>query len=142
MVTKHKPTGRAAGFPKGIALGTLAALSVTAALAALLAMLIASGAVREKNLGYGVMVLLFLSAALGGTVAFGRIKHRRALVFGLSAAAYLVSLTALTALFFGGRFDGFFPTAMLIIGGSGTAFLLSARAQKGRTRHRRFRQIR
>ena len=138
MVTKHKPTGRAAGFPKGIALGTLAAMASTA----LLAMLIASGAVREENLGYGVMVLLFLSAALGGTVAFGRIKHRRALVFGLSAAAYLVSLTALTALFFGGRFDGFFPTAMLIIGGSGTAFLLSARAQKGRTRHRRFRQIR
>ena len=88
MVTKHKPTGRAAGFPKGIALGTLAALASTAALAALLAMLIASGAVREENLGYGVMVLLFLSAALGGTVAFGRIKHRRALVFGLSAAAY------------------------------------------------------
>lgn len=72
MVTKHKPTGRAAGFPKGIALGTLAAMASTAALAALLAMLIASGAVREENLGYGVMVLLFLSAALGGTVAFGR----------------------------------------------------------------------
>ena len=51
MVTQHKPTGRAAGFPKGIALGTLAALASTAALAALLAMLIASGAIREENLG-------------------------------------------------------------------------------------------
>lgn len=142
MVTNRKPTGRAAGFPKGIALGNLAAMSSTLALAAVLAALIGSGTIKEESLGYGVMALLYLSAALGGRVAFGLIKHRRALVFALSALTYLVSLTALTALFFGGRFDGFFPTAMLIIGGSGTAFLLSARAQKGRPRRRKVSQIR
>ena len=98
MVTNRKPTGRAAGFPKGLALGALAALSTTLALAAVLAALISSGTVAEDNLGYGVMALLFVSAALGGRVAFSLIKHRRALVFALSALCYLVSLTALTAL--------------------------------------------
>ena len=142
MVTNRKPTGRAAGFPKGLALGALAAMGTTLALAAVLAALIGSGIIGEENLGYGVMALLFLSAALGGRVAFGLIKHRRALVFALSALCYLVSLTALTALFFGGRFDGFFPTAMLIIGGSGTSFLLSARAGGGGKKGRKSRLIR
>ena len=142
MLTNRKGTGRASGFPKGLAVGTLSAMLLTLALSAGLAALIGSGTIKEASLGYGVMVLLFVSAALGGWVAFGMIKHRRALVFGLCAVCYLVTLTALTALFFGGRFDGFFPTAMLIIGGSGTAFLLSAHAQRGQGRRRKTRRIR
>ena len=142
MVTNRKRTGTATGFPKGLALGTLAALGSTLALSAGLAALIGGGAIQEGDLGYGVMALLFLSAALGGRVAFGCIKHRRALVFALSAACYLVTLTAITALFFGGRYEGFFPTAMLIIGGSGTSFFLSARSKKGRGHRRKTGRIR
>ena len=65
MVTNGKRTGMATGFPKGLALGTLAALGSTLALSAGLAALIGGGAIQEGNLGYGVMALLFLSAALG-----------------------------------------------------------------------------
>lgn len=142
MRVDRKPSGLAASFPKGLMVGTLAAMVSTLALSALLAALIVSGTVREGNLGYGVMALLFVSAALGGFVAYRRIKHRRALVFLGAAVCYLVTLTALTALFFGGQFDGFFPTAMLIIGGSGSAFLLSTRAGKGGRRSKKYRQIR
>lgn len=142
MRVNQKPSGMAASFPKGLAVGTLSAMAATLALSALLAWLIVSGSVREGSIGYGVMALVFLSAALGGSVAYRRIKHRRALVFLGSAVSYLVTLTILTALFFGGRFDGFFPTAMLIIGGSGTSFLLSARAGKGRRQSKKYRQIR
>jgi len=142
MRVDRKPSGLAASFPKGLMVGTLAAMVSTLALSALLAALTVSGTVREGNLGYGVMALLFVSAALGGFVAYRRIKHRRALVFLGAAVCYLVTLTALTALFFGGQFDGFFPTAMLIIGGSGSAFLLSARAGKGGRRSKKYRQIR
>lgn len=142
MRVDRKPSGLAVSFPKGLMVGTLAAMVSTLTLSALLAALIVSGTVREGNLGYGVMALLFVSAALGGFVAYRRIKHRRALVFLGAAVCYLVTLTALTALFFGGQFDGFFPTAMLIIGGSGSAFLLSARAGKGGIRSKKYRQIR
>lgn len=142
MRVDRKPSGLAASFPKGLMVGTLAAMVSTLALSALLAALIVSGTVCEGNLGYGVMALLFVSAALGGFVAYRRIKHRRALIFLGAAVCYLVTLTALTALFFGGQFDGFFPTAMLIIGGSGSAFLLSARAGKGGIRSKKYRQIR
>ena len=136
MLVNRKPTGTASGIPGGLAMGNLAALIVTIAMAALLALLVSRETMTEESLGYGVMVLLFLSAAIGGIVAYGRIKRRRLLVFALSALCYLVTLTALTALFFGGRFDGIFPTAMLIIGGSGTSFFLSARAGRGGKRHK------
>ena len=136
MLVNRKPTGTASGIPGGLAIGNLAALIVTIAAAALLALLVSREALPEESLGYGVMALLFLSAAAGGLVAYGRIKRRRLLVFALSALCYLVTLTALTALFFGGRFNGIFPTAMLIIGGSGTSFFLSARAGSGGKRHK------
>ena len=142
MLVNRKPTGRAAGFPAGLATGTLAAMLLTAALAAVLALLVSRETIPEKNIGYGVMLILFLASGLGGTVSYGRIRHRRLLVFALSALCYLVTMTALTALFFGGRFEGIFPTAMLIIGGSGVAFLRSAGSGRAGKRYKIPKQFR
>ena len=104
---------------------------LTAGLGALLAFFVSREVVRQENLGYGVMVILFLGGAMAFGASYRRIKRRRLLVFVLSAVGLLGSLTALTALVFGGQFEGIFPTAMLIIGGSGTAFLLSSRKEAG-----------
>lgn len=130
MGIHQKSTGRASSLGGGIAAGVAAALAVTLLLGALLAFFISREVVRQENLGYGVMAILFLSAALGSRLAYGRVRHRRPLVFLLAAIGYLVSLTAITALFFGGQFEGIFPTAMLIIGGSGTAFLLPGQGRE------------
>ena len=132
-----KATGRSSSLGSGIAAGVAAALALTLLLGALLALFISREVVRQESLGYGVMVILFLAAALGSRLAYGKVRHQRPLVFLLTAVSYLVSLTAITALFFGGQFEGIFPTAMLIIGGSGTAFLLPG---QGRSpgKHRKF----
>lgn len=127
MGIHQKITGRSSSLGGGIAAGVAAALALTLLLGALLAFFISREVVRQENLGYGVMVILFLAAALGCRLAYRKIKHRRLLVFFLTALGYLVSLTAITALFFGGRFEGIFPTAMLIIGSSGMAFLFPGR---------------
>ena len=122
MGIHQKVTGRSSSLGSGIAAGVAVALALTLLLGALLAFFISREVVQQENLGYGVMVILFLAAALGCRLAYRKIKHRRLLVFFLTALGYLVSLTAITALFFGGRFEGIFPTAMLIIGSSGMAF--------------------
>lgn len=127
MLVNHKPTGTASGMAAGLCWGTVAALMLTMLLSGVLAFFISREVVAQENLGYGVMIILFLGGVLGFSVSYKRIKRRRLLVFLLSALSFLVSLTALTALFFGGQFEGIFPTAMLIIGGNGAAFLLSAR---------------
>ena len=142
MLTNQKPTGMSSGMPGGLALGVLAAMVLTVLLGCLLAVLIAKEVLPEENVGYGVMAVLFVSSAVGSTVAYKRIRHRRLMVFVLSGICYLVTLTGLTALFFGGQYEGIFPTAMLIIGGTGVAFLRSAsmgRGGKPRKKSRHFR---
>ena len=48
MRVDRKPSGLAASFPKGLAIGTLAAMASTLALSALLAGLIVSGSIRSS----------------------------------------------------------------------------------------------
>lgn len=140
MLSNRKPTGTASSIPGGLAIGVMAAMLLTVLLGCLLAVLISREVVQEDAIGYGVMAILFLSAAVGGSAAYSRIRHRCMVVFALSGLSYLVTLTGLTALFFGGQYEGIFPTAMLIIGGSGVGFLRSASASRGgksrkKTRH-------
>ena len=142
MLTNQKPTGMSSGIPGGLALGVLAAMVLTVLLGCLLAVLIAKEVLPEENVGYGVMAVLFVSSAIGSTVAYKRIRHRRLMVFVLSGICYLVTLTGLTALFFGGQYEGIFPTAMLIIGGTGVAFLRSASMSRGWKPHKKSRHFR
>ena len=142
MLTNQKPTGMSSGMPGGLALGGLAAMVLTVLLGCLLAVLIAKEVLPEENVGYGVMAVLFVSSAIGSTVAYKRIRHRRLMVFVLSGICYLVTLTGLTALFFGGQYEGIFPTAMLIIGGTGVAFLRSASMGRGWKPHKKSRHFR
>lgn len=142
MTINHKPTGTASGMVAGLSWGTISALSLTLLLSGILAFLISREVVKQENLGYGVMAILFLAGATGYRASYGRIKRQKALVCVLSALFFLVSLTALTALFFGGQFEGIFPTAMLVIGGSGSAFLLSARGEAKPKHSRRRKQFR
>lgn len=123
-------TGRASGFGGGLAIATFSALVVTLLLAAVLAFFVSREVVAQEDMGYGIMGILFLSAFICGSVAYSKIRHRRALVYALSAITYFVSLTAATALFFGGQFEGIFPTAMLIIGGSGLGLFISVRPER------------
>lgn len=135
MQRNSKSTGRISSMPKGIAAGVLTALLLTCLLGAVLAFLISREIVLQENMGYWIMAILFTASATGGVASYRRIRHRRALVFTLTAGAFLASLISLTALFFGGRFEGVVPTAALIIGGSGAAFFLpGAGWNAGRTR--------
>lgn len=137
VLTNHKPTGRATGMAAGLAWGAVSALLLIGVLSSVLAFLISRGVVRQENLGYGVMVILFLAGAMGYYSSYHKIKRRKLLVSILSAAIILTGLAALTALFFGGQYEGIFPTAMLINGGSGAALLLSMKSEMRPNRKKR-----
>lgn len=133
MKVHSKHTGRASGMPGGIAAGVACAMCISLLLGAMLAFLISREVIRQENMGYWIMPILFAASGAGSCLSYRKIQRRRVLVFSLTAGSYLVCLLFLTALFFGGQFEGFFPTALLIIGGSGTAFFLfGARKQRKR----------
>ena len=142
MLSNRKPSGTSSSIPGGLAFGVVAAMLLTVLLGCLLAVLVSREVIQEEDIGYGVMAVLFLASAAGSSVAYSRIRHRRLMVFALSGLCYLVTLTGVTALFFGGQFEGIFPTAMLIIGGSGIAFLRSASRGRGLKGHKKSRQFR
>ena len=62
MGIHQKVTGRSSSLGSGIAAGVAVALALTLLLGALLAFFISREVVQQENLGYGVMVILFLAA--------------------------------------------------------------------------------
>lgn len=140
MTVNRKPNGRAMTLPAGSALGAAFALLWTLISSGFLAWLIHNERLPEEAIGYGSMVILLSASILGALVAYGKVKKQRMLTSACSGGIYLLMLLAITALFFGGKYSGMGVTALLILGGSGTAALLGMR--QGKSRMKRGRKIR
>ena len=134
MVVNRKPTGRAMSIPGGLAVGILFSMAVTLVLTAVLAKLVETETVPQEKIGYGVMVILVLSAFIGAMTAFSRIKRQRLMVCGLSGVIYFGVLMSITALFFGGQYSAVGVTALLILLGSAAAALLGLKQGRGGSR--------
>lgn len=137
MVVNRKVTGTASAMPVGLAMGLGISLGATMLGCAVLAWLISQETVPQSGIGYGSVVILLVSSLLGAGVACGRIKRRRMLVCVLSGVCYFASLICITALFFGGQYQGMGVTALVILAGSLCIGLLGLRGDGSRGRHRR-----
>jgi len=131
MVRTKINTGKAASMPGGLTLGAGVSVAVTLMLSAVIAKLVQAETLRQDQIGYAVMVLLLTASCLGAAIAQGRVKHQRVLVCMLTGLIYFLILICITALFFGGQYTGFGVTGLLILGGAGTAALMSG-CRKGR----------
>lgn len=132
MVTNRKPTGRAATIPIGLLTGGVTALASTLALTAVLAKLMEGEILPEENIGYGVMLLLLVSAFLGSAIACKRVKRQYLLTAVLTGVVYVGILLSITALFFGGQYSAVGVTILLVFCGSLLAAMLFSRERKGR----------
>lgn len=131
MAVNQKPTGRAVSMPAGLALGAAASFGMTILAAGILAKLVDTEKLMWENIGYGVMVLLLLASFLGAMVSYRKIKRQRMMVCLLSGVVYFAILISITALFFGGQYESVGVTALLILGGSGTAGILGLHGGRG-----------
>lgn len=142
MTTARKPTGRAKSMPVGLALGAGTALGITLVLSLIGAKLVDMGKIRETGMGYMAMVILLLSAFFGAWIAVGCIRRQKIAVCGLAALIYYGMLLSVTALFFGGQYQGMGVTALMVGCGGGLAALASnrqgrrGRPGRGKPRHR------
>lgn len=132
MPLKQRASGKAISTPAGIGLGLLLSMMVTVGGAAILAWLVSGERIGEGVIGYGAMAILLLSSLLGALLAANRIKHLRVQMCLISGAAYYLTLLAITALFFGGQYQGMGVAAILVLVGSGAAALAGLRGSKGK----------
>ena len=132
MSTKKMKKNTASSIPAGIGIGLLVSMVVTLAGAALTAYLIHKESIPEEGMGYGILLTLLLSAAVGAWVAAKRIQRLRMQMCMLSGFCYYLTLLAMTALFFGGQYNGMGITALVVIGGCGTVAILGVGGGKHR----------
>lgn len=135
-----KITGRAMSMPGGLAVGGGVSLGITLAGCSLLAWLVGSERIDWQTIGYWIMAMLLLGSFLGASVACARIKRQRLLVSILAGVVYMGILLSITALFFGGQYDGVMVTMILVLGSSLAAGLLGLR-QEGKKPGSRKRRI-
>lgn len=133
----RRGTGRAYSFPGGIAYGVGISMGITLTGTAFLTWMLNREIIVWEKIGYGIMVVLLLSAFLGALMANRKIKRQRMLVCVIEGATYLAALLTITALFFGGQYDGVGVTACLVAGGSCAAGVLGLRQGRGATSAKR-----
>lgn len=134
MANRQKITGRASSIPAGLATGAAVSVMITGGLTMLLAWLLEKERISWEGAGYGIVVMIMLSAFLGALTACGRIRHQRLLVCLMSGSVYFGILLSITALFFGGQYQAVGVTALLIAGGCSCSALLVARQGRGKRR--------
>ena len=115
MIGKKKRSGTALSIPAGLGVGLLVGLVVTVAGAAFTAWLIAAEKIGEGSTGYAAMVILALAAGLDALSAVYLIKKQRLQVSILAGVCYYLTLLGMTALFFGGQYQGMGVSAIIVL---------------------------
>lgn len=130
--------GRASSIPAGLGAGASVSMLITLAGTAVLAKMLDAETIQWESIGYGILIMIMLSAMLGSLIAMQKVKRQFALVCLMSGFVYLGILLSITALFFGGQYEAVGVTLLLIVAGSGCAFLLTLQGGRGgSTKHRR-----
>lgn len=134
MVTNRKVTGRTVAMPIGLGLGAAVSLGSTLVLAMLTAKCMDNQWLAEKNAGYASVRILLLSSFLGAAMAYGKVRRHRGVVCMASGGIYYGTLLLITALFFGGQYQGMGVTALVVLAGCVTYLLLGSRDPRKKRR--------
>lgn len=132
MNALKKGKGTSLSIPAGLALGVLVSITVTLLGAACIAWLLNTEGIGEGRIGHAAMVVLAVSAISGAYTAVRKIKRLRLQISMLSGACYFLSLLAITALFFGGRYQAVGTTLVIITISCTLVALLSGSRKEGR----------
>lgn len=130
MTINRKVTGTAVSMPMGVGIGCGITMILTLLGAGVVAKLIAEEILQETAIGYGAMATILLASICGSMIAVNKVKKRKLQVSLMVGAGYFLLLLAMTALFFGGQYQGMGVTALLVFAGSGTVILLETREKK------------
>ena len=137
---KGKSTGHAMTMPGGIAWGASISMGWTWIMAGILGWLVHRELIAQDAIGYGSMAILLSGSMLGAYIGWKKVMRKRFATALCVGVMYLTLLLGMTALFFGGQYQGVGVTALLVIGGSLLTVLMDAgHKTKQRSRYRKIR---
>lgn len=137
MVRNQKVTGKTMSMPAGLALGGAVSLGITILGAVIAGKLLDGEVIPQSAIGYAAMAILLLASLAGALTACGKIKRQRLVVCLASGGIYYALLLSMTALFFGGQYNGMGVTALMVLAGCGLSILMESRSEgKGRRKRK------
>lgn len=137
MTTDRKMNGRASSIPGGLAIGTAVSMFATLIVTVISAHMISAELLTQDKIGYCSIAALILGTVLGAVTAANKVKHRLVFVCVLNGLVYYCVLLAITALFFGGQYQGMGVTLVVVTLGSIAAALIAGREGKQKPSHKR-----
>ena len=137
MTMNRKPTGTTMSMPAGLAIGGICSLLITLLLSATVAKLMAGETIAQGSAGYFVISILLIASITGACISYGRIRRRRMVVCLVSGLIYYCILLAITAMCFGGQYQGVGVTGLVVLCGSCCAGLMGLRDKSGSRRGKR-----
>ena len=132
MILKRKVKSVFETVSVGILLGVSVSLILTMLCALVLTWLIHSEIIQDDAIGYCIMAALLLTSMSGAWTASAKTKQLRAQVCLITGAVYYLALLAMTAVFFGGKYQGVGVTAVVVVLGCMITILAGLKVQKGK----------
>ena len=136
MVKGTKINGGIGTVPGVLAVGAVVSVIVTLIGISICTSLISAERISTECADYCAIGILLLSTIAGSAVAIGKRGEKRLYMSLAVGSVYLVVLLAMTALFFGGRYQGVGVTAIVIFGGAILTVLLPEKLEMKAKAHR------
>ena len=137
MSQKRSVNESASGIPKGIGISLIVCIITTLLGMAVSAYLIHKEMIAQESAEIAAILILTVSSAAGAFTAINTVKRMRLQMSLLSGVAYFLLLLSMTALFFGGQYNGIVTAVFAILGGSGIAVLANILPGKNRKKFKR-----
>ena len=140
MITNKRVYGKAMSMPAGVGIGLAVSLLTMLIGCAVMALLLDKEIMEQSSIGYGALMILFLSGFLGSAASVILVKRLKLQVSMIHGISYLGLLFLLNGLLFGGAVDGAWATAIVLIGASGCVpLLLTNTGEKKKLKLKKFR---
>ncbi len=128
---KRRTNRKPSSVPVGLAVSLAVSLLLTILGTVLITFMIAGESMAPESVGYGSLLTLVL-ASIAGAVTIVKTVGQKPLVMCLaSGGIYFLCLLCMTALFFGGEYQGIPATALAVFGSCTAVALLTLRTTAG-----------
>lgn len=132
MTRNYKVTGRTLSMPVGLTIGTAICILLTVLISIVISKLISIEKIEWNQVGYGVMIMLLIASIAGAKTACTIIRRRKLIICVSIGGLYWLSLLVITALFFGGQYDGMYLAGLIILCGGALVYIMEMKREGGR----------
>lgn len=127
---KHQENAKLKTLIKQSIAGSITGILFLMVSAAILSTLILNGSIPEKRINYFVLVLIVVSVFLGTMIGRKNAEEYKRIVCIITGIAIFCSLLFVTAVLFGGRYNGVGETGLLILCGCALPIFLKPNGGK------------